>query len=67
MKDLICLLTTVRTLKDVDYSSGKAGWLVLEHVPFTNAASQWLYVSLVWRFHTRRGRFSPGTPVSSYT
>ena len=45
------------------YSSGEAGCLVLEHFPFTNAASQWLYVNLVCRFHTRLGRFSPGTPV----
>ena len=41
--------------------------LVLEHFPFTNAASQWLYVNLVCRFHTRLCRLSPGTPVSSYT
>ena len=41
--------------------------LVLEHFPFTNAASQWLYVNLVCWFHIRLGRFSPGTPVSSYT
>ena len=33
--------------------------LVLEHFPFTNAASQWLYVNLVCRFHIHLGRFSP--------
>ena len=31
--------------------------LVLEHFSFTNAASQWLYVNFVCRFHTRLGRF----------
>ena len=41
--------------------------LVLEHFPFTNAASHWLYVNLICRFYTRHGRFSQGTPVSSYT
>ena len=41
--------------------------LVLEHFPFTKAACQLLYVNLVFRFHTRLGRFSPGTAVSSYT
>ena len=41
--------------------------VVLEHFPFTIAATQWLYVNLVCRFHTRLGRFSPSTPVSSYT
>ena len=49
------------------YSVARRVGLVLEHFPFTNAASQWLYVNLVCRFHTRLGRFSPGTPVSSYT
>ena len=38
--------------------------LVLVHFPFTNAASQWLYVNLVCRFHTPFGRFSLGTLVS---
>ena len=37
-----------------------------QYFPFTNAASQWLYVNLVYRFHARLGRFPPGTPVSSY-
>ena len=41
--------------------------LELVHFPFTNAASQWLYVNLVCRFHTYLGRLSPGTLVSSYT
>ena len=50
----------------VCYSGFEADWLVLEHFPFTNAASQWLYVNLVCWFHTRLGRFSLGTPVSSY-
>ena len=39
--------------------------LVLEHFPFTSAASQWLHVNLVCQFHTCRSRFSLGTPVSS--
>ena len=44
----------------------RAGF-VLKHFPFTNAASQWLYVNLVCRFHTCLGRFSlalrlPPTP-----
>ena len=39
---------------------------VLEHLPFTNAACQQLYVDLVRRFHICLGRFSLGTPVSSY-
>ena len=34
--------------------------LVLEHFLFTNATSQWLYFSLVCRFHTRLGRFFSG-------
>ena len=45
------------------YSLARRVGLVFEHFPFTNAASQWLYVNLVCRFHTRLGRFSPGTPV----
>ena len=45
--------------------------LVLKHFPFTNAASLWLYVNLICRFHTYRGRFSlralrfPPTPYQN--
>ena len=42
------------------YSSGKVGGLVLKHFLFTNTASQWLYVNLVWRFYTLLGRVFSG-------